>query len=90
MMDRVSLTKHIGILGTAGTISSRSYSLEIEKMFPHIKVTGEACPMWAPLVENNEFDSPGADYFVKNIWIISCLSTHRLIRWYWGARITHY
>ncbi|WP_288207935.1 glutamate racemase [uncultured Parabacteroides sp.] len=65
MMDRVSSTKHIGILGTAGTISSQSYSLEIEKMFPHIKVTGEACPMWAPLVENNEFDSPGADYFVK-------------------------
>lgn len=28
-------------------------------------VTGEACPMWVPLVENNEFDSPGADYFVR-------------------------
>lgn len=65
MMDRISLTKHIGILGTSGTISSRSYSLEIEKMFPHITVTGEACPMWVPLVENNEFNSPGADYFVK-------------------------
>lgn len=65
MMDRISLTKHIGILGTSGTISSQSYSLEIEKMFPHITVTGEACPMWVPLVENNEFNSPGADYFVK-------------------------
>jgi len=65
IMDRISTTKHIGILGTSGTISSQSYSLEIGKMFPHIKVTGEACPMWAPLVENNEFDSPGADYFVK-------------------------
>jgi glutamate racemase len=39
--------------------------MEIEKMFPHITVTGEACPMWVPLVENNEFDSPGADYFVR-------------------------
>lgn len=65
MMDQVSTTKHIGILGTAGTISSHSYSLEIEKMFPHITVTGESCPMWVPLVENNEFDSPGADYFVQ-------------------------
>ena len=64
-MDGISSTKHIGILGTSGTISSQSYSLEIEKMFPHITVTGEACPMWVPLVENNEFNSPGADYFVK-------------------------
>lgn len=65
LMDQVSKTKHIGILGTTGTISSRSYSLEIEKMFPHISVTGEACPMWVPLVENNEFKSPGADYFIQ-------------------------
>lgn len=65
IMDQVSTTKHIGILGTSGTISSHSYALEIEKMFPHITVKGEACPMWVPLVENNEFDAPGADYFVK-------------------------
>lgn len=65
LMDRISTTKHIGILGTHGTISSASYSLEIKKMFPHITVTGVACPMWVPLVENNEFASPGADYFVK-------------------------
>ena len=65
MMDTVSHTKHIGILGTNGTISSGSYTLEIKKMFPAMTVTGEACPMWVPLVENNEFDSPGADYFVR-------------------------
>lgn len=64
-MDQISATKHVGILGTNGTISSGSYSMEIEKMFPHIAVTGEACPMWVPLVENNEFDSSGADYFVQ-------------------------
>lgn len=64
-MDAVSHTKHIGILGTFGTISSGSYALEIAKMFPHIHVTGEACPMWVPLVENNEYNSPGADYFVQ-------------------------
>lgn len=65
LMDKMSNSKHIGVLGTAGTISSSSYTLEIEKMFPHISVVGEACPMWVPLVENAEFDSPGADYFVK-------------------------
>lgn len=65
MMDTVSHTKHIGILGTNGTISSDSYTLEIKKMFPAMTVTGEACPMWVPLVENNECDSPGADYFVR-------------------------
>lgn len=65
LMDQVSTSKHIGILGTTGTISSGSYSMEIGKMFPHITVVGEACPMWVPLVENNEFDSPGADYFVR-------------------------
>ena len=62
-----SLTKkrHIGILATEGTIKSRSYELEIHKLYPDIQVTGVACPFWAPLVEYHEADSPGADYFVK-------------------------
>ena len=65
LMDRISRSKHVGVVGTAGTIASGSYQIEIAKMFPHIQVTSEACPMWVPLVENNEFDSPGADYFVR-------------------------
>ena len=65
LMDRLSHTKHIGVVGTTGTISSGSYPLEIAKMFPHIHVEAEACPMWVPLVENNEYASPGADYFVQ-------------------------
>jgi glutamate racemase len=58
-------TRHVGILATPGTISSYSYPLEIQKLFPDITVEGEACPMWVPLVENGEYDKPGADYFVK-------------------------
>lgn len=58
-------TRHVGLLATAGTVNSGSYTLEIRKLFPDITVTGLACPMWVPLVENYEFDSPGADYFVK-------------------------
>ncbi|MDR1343843.1 MAG: glutamate racemase [Tannerellaceae bacterium] len=65
VIDHISHTKHVGVLGTTGTISSKSYDIEINHLFPYITVTGEACPMWVPLVENNEYDSPGADYFVK-------------------------
>lgn len=61
----ITQTRHIGILATQGTINSESYPLEIHKLFPDIVVSGEACPMWVPLVEYNEFDSPGADYFVQ-------------------------
>ena len=65
VVDRISRTKHVGVLGTPGTIASQSYTLEIAKLYPHVKVVDEACPMWVPLVENREYDSPGADYYVK-------------------------
>ena len=67
-IGELAQTRHIGILATSGTIKSESYPMEVHKLFPDVKVTGEACPMWVPLVENNEFDSEGADYFIqKNI-----------------------
>ena len=61
----ITQTRHVGILATEGTIKSESYVLEIQKLYPDISVTGVACPLWVPLVENNEYDKPGADYFVK-------------------------
>ena len=61
----ITRSRHVGILATAGTIKSESYLLEIHKLSPDIVVTGEACPMWVSLVENNEYQSEGADYFVK-------------------------
>ena len=57
--------RHVGVFATAGTIKSESYPLEIHKLFPDIHVSGEACPMWVSLVENNEANDPGADYFIK-------------------------
>ena len=66
VVGELSRTKHIGVLATEGTIKSESYNLEIEKLYPDCTVIGQACPMWVPLVENNEFDKPGADYFVKD------------------------
>ena len=65
VVGSTSQTRHVGIMATPGTIRSRTYELEIEKSSPDIQVTGEACPMWVPLVENEEYDSPGADYFVR-------------------------
>lgn len=61
----ITKTRHVGLLATPGTVKSMSYPLEIKKLFPEIKVVGEACPIWVPLVENNELNSVGTDYFVK-------------------------
>ena len=61
----ITRTRHVGVLATAGTIKSESYPLEIHKLFPDIKVSGEACPMWVPLVENNEANGEGTDFFIR-------------------------
>ena len=64
-VGEISKNQHIGVLATAGTIKSESYPLEIHKLFPEIQVTGTACPMWVSLVENNESQDEGADYFIR-------------------------
>ncbi len=64
-IGNLTQTRHVGILATEGTIRSQSYSLEIAKFHPDIIVSGVACPLWAAIVEANEADSPGADYFVQ-------------------------
>jgi len=65
MIGRFTKTNQVGILATTGTVLSGSYPIEIEKFYPAIRVFQEACPMWVPLVEANEYDKPGADYFVE-------------------------
>ena len=65
VIGNYSTSKHIGILATKGTVDSQSYLLEIEKIFPEVQVIQEACPMWVPLVENNEHQGEGANFFVK-------------------------
>ena len=58
-------SNHIGILGTNGTVNSKSYLIEIHKFFPQITAYQQACPMWVPLVETGEYQSAGARYFVE-------------------------
>lgn len=61
----ITKSRHVGVLGTIGTVQSESYPIEINKIYPDIHVVSEACPMWVPLVENREYESEGADYFIK-------------------------
>ena len=65
VIGKLTRNNHVGLLATEGTVKSHSYDLETAKLWPDIKITGQACPFWVPLVEYNEADSPGADYFVK-------------------------
>ena len=65
IVGNLTRSRHVGILATEGTIRSHSYALEIKKLSPDITVTGVACPLWVPIIENNEAGTPGADYFVK-------------------------
>lgn len=58
-------TNAVGILGTTGTVKSESYLIEIAKFFPRIHVFQHACPIWVPLIENNEHQTEGADFFIK-------------------------
>lgn len=68
IIGQFTKTGHVGILATTGTVKSDSYPIEIQKFYPGIKVFQEACPLWVPLIENNEYNNPGADYFIqKNI-----------------------
>lgn len=64
-VGKLTETKHVGLFATSGTVQSDSYPLEIRKIFPEVQVVSEACPMWVPLIENNEHLNEGADYFVK-------------------------
>lgn len=65
VIGQFTKTQHIGILGTNGTVKSESYLMEINRLWPTLKVFQQACPMWVPLVENGELEGEGATYFVK-------------------------
>jgi glutamate racemase len=75
VIGQYSKTGQVGILATKGTVQSQSYVLETEKFFPAVKVHQEACPIWVPLIENNEHNSAGANYFIKK-HIDSLLGAH--------------
>lgn len=65
VIGKLTHSRHVGVLATEGTIKSHSYKLEIQKLWDDVTVTGIPCPLWVPIIENNEAYTPGADYFVK-------------------------
>jgi glutamate racemase len=65
-LDKHTASKHVGVLATDGTIRSNSYQIELAKFAPDLVVNQHACPMWVPLIENNQFDTPGGIYFIQN------------------------
>lgn len=65
-LDKHTKTKHVGVLGTEGTIRSNSYQIELAKFAPDLVVNQHSCPMWVPLIENNQFDTPGGVYFIQS------------------------
>lgn len=64
-VGEITRSGNVGLVGTPGTVKSQSYDMEIAKLYPDFHLYSQPCPMWVPLVEYKEFDSPGADYFVK-------------------------
>lgn len=64
-IGQITRNGHVGLLATPGTVRSESYPMEVHKLFPDVRVSGEACPLWVPLVENNEAEGDGTDYFVR-------------------------
>ncbi len=65
VIGKYSNSKHIGVLGTQGTVSSRSYILEMEKFFPEAKVSQHACPQWVDIVENDRIKNPDSAAIIK-------------------------
>jgi glutamate racemase len=65
ILGRYSQSRHVGILATNGTVESQSYPIELAKFFPDIQVHQQACPMWVPLIENNDYNNAGADFFIE-------------------------
>jgi glutamate racemase len=65
-LDKHTKSKHVGVLGTDGTIRSNSYQIELANFAPDLVVNQHSCPMWVPLIENNQFDTPGGVYFIQS------------------------
>ena len=57
-------TKHVGVLGTHGTVKSNSYKIEINNFYPDIKVHQQSCPLFVPMIEKGEHESDDIDFYI--------------------------
>lgn len=51
----------IGVIATSATIGSEIYTTYIKQLKPEVSVTGKACPLFVPLVEEGLLEDPVTD-----------------------------
>jgi glutamate racemase len=61
-----SKNKRIGVIGTRGTIKSRTYEKQIKQLAPSFKIISAACPLFVPLVEEGWFSGPEVTNIAKS------------------------
>lgn len=60
-MNELSATKHMGIFATEATVRSGSYLIEAKQFAPELQIHQQACPLWVPMIENDELDTKALD-----------------------------
>lgn len=61
----VTRNGQVGVIATEGTISSNIYTTYIRQLRPEVQVTGKACPLFVPLVEEGLWQDPVTDEIAK-------------------------
>lgn len=74
---RLTRTGSVGVLATEGTISSQAYPAVIGEMTAHaVRVYGQACPLFAPMVEEGVTEGPIAELVARK-YLEPFLSVYR-------------
>ncbi len=60
-----SANRRIGVIATEGTVTSRSFELELHKLDPAVTVIQQACPLLVPLIEEGEQDWEGTELILR-------------------------
>lgn len=58
----------VALWATEGTVKSRSFPMELEKLAPGLRLIQKACPLLVPMVEAGELDGPGIDHYIDKYW----------------------
>lgn len=68
---KATRTKKIGVVGTEGTIRSKTYSRIIHGFEPEAEVIGKPCPLFVPLVEEgfakHHITDEAIDFYLKDM-----------------------
>ncbi len=79
-------SKRIGVIGTKGTIASKSFEIELKKIDPKVCVAQQACPLLVPFIEEGWHTKPEAKSILKKY--LRSIQTHNIDTLLLGC--THY